>query len=208
MSDTSFNAGQNFQNFLTAAPIALNPVTAAAMGVGNAAVHVGNAVASGFPDFMRGLIGTSRPTVTVKLPDATPAPAGAGPKTPTGAAPKTPAANTGAPAAQAGPTPDDMKALGNLSFRQLMALGKFAGDTKPNPNLTKVPTAADQAGSMLADVYKTQFTKSLAQAGKDPVAQQKALDAFEQKMLPIALRGNTADAAIFDSNAAGIPGAQ
>jgi hypothetical protein len=169
------------------------------------ATDIVRAAAPTFSDFVAGLAqGPRRDSVTVALPPATPAKAKAATKapTPSGLGKLTPAAaavlaNAAAPAkGEAGADP--LAALGKLSFRQLVTLGDVVDKTSPRGS-TKAPSATDQAGAALASIYQQQFKASIDAAGSDPAKQQAALDAFEKKMLPIALKGNTADEYLYGS---------
>lgn len=170
--------------------------------VANAAIAQGAAFAPKISDFFRGLSGGPQGAVRVKLPPATPA------KAPIKAPPAPKAAVTLAagkagdlgilsPAAR---TVLDAKspaaAFGNLSFRQLLALSQVAENTAPRGQV-KPSSTTDAAGAALASIYQSQFSRSLKAAGDDPARQQAAIDAFEKKMLPIALKGNIADEYIY-----------
>jgi hypothetical protein len=93
---------------------------------------------------------------------------------------------------------DPLGALGNLSFRQLLTLSQASENLQPKGS-TKAPSTTDAAGAALASIYQQQFKISIDAAGKDPAKQQAAVDAFEKKMLPIALKGNTADEYLYGS---------
>lgn len=159
-------------------------------------VATGNAIGTSAGDFFRGVVGASRPSVTLALPPATPVKSAPAAKAPVIAA---------APAAAATPAAavNPLAGLGNLSFRQLIALGDVADKTMPRGAVPKVPSTADQAGQVLSTLYQRNFQNDLKNAGSDSTKQTAAFDAFEKKMLPIALKGNTADAAIFDGSTSG-----
>lgn len=148
----------------------------------------------GVGNFMDGITSgrTGNPSsVTVKLPPVVPL---------KGAGPGIAAAG---PVAVKPVAVDPTAGLAGLSFRQMLALAQTG---QAEQRATAKPIGAvDQAGNQLAAIYQGQFSKSLSAAGNDPGKQQAAIDAFEKKMLPIALKGNTADAAIFDGPT---PGAQ
>jgi hypothetical protein len=194
----NYESGMAFRDLLSKAA----PFVAAAAHpldyVGQQGVALGNAAGASAGDFLRGVVGASRPSVTVALPPATPVKAAVVAKAPAIAVAPAAAAK---PAAAAAANP--LAGLGSLSFRQLIALGDVADKTTPRGATPRPPSTADVAGSQLASIYQSQFTNSLKAAGSDPAKQQAAVDAFEKKMLPIALKGNTADAAIFDGSTSG-----
>jgi hypothetical protein len=195
----NYESGMAFRDLLSKAA----PYVAAAAHpldtIGQQGVALGNAAGASVGDFLRGVVGASRPSVTVALPPATPVKAAVVAKAPAIAAAPAAAAKPAAAAAAANP----LAGLGSLSFRQLIALGDVADKTTPRGATPRPPSTADVAGSQLASIYQSQFTNSLKAAGSDPAKQQAAVDAFEKKMLPIALKGNTADAAIFDGSTPG-----
>lgn len=192
----AFGAGASFRDLL------VNKLLPAESAVIQAPQTTADYAGSTGHEFLRGLFGAGRPSVTVPLPAATPAraaakapapakvPAGLGTLTPAAAAVL--AAAAGVPAAKAPAAADDLGALGKLSFRQLLTLSQAQNNLQPR-GVTKQPSATDAAGAALASIYQQQFKASIDAAGKDPAKQQAAVDAFEKKMLPIALKGNTAD---------------
>lgn len=171
----AYGAGLLFRNFLGQAVPAVGNAAANALLPVRPVVQV---AAPTIRDFLSGAINGPQNSVTVALPEARPAP-------------KTPAPAK-APAAPAKVTPDPLGALGKLSFRQLLTLSQASENLAPKGS-TRTPSATDQAGAALAQIYQQQFKASIDAAGKDPAKQQAAIDAFEKKMLPIALKGNTAD---------------
>lgn len=188
MGSTAYGAGQSFADLLGQAWPVARDATLNALIPGRPIIQ---AAAPTIHDFLSGAIGGAPPnasTVTVALPQAKLAPKPA-------PAAKVPAA----PATQAKAAADQTAAFGNLSFRQLLALSQVAENTAPRGS-AKPPSTTDAAGAALASIYQSQFTNSLKAAGNDAAKQQAAVDAYEKKMLPIALKGNTADEYIYGQN--------
>lgn len=199
----AYNAGVSFADFVKnkAFPVArdatMNALIPAQPIIQGAVPTIG--------DFLSGAFGGPAPptnSVTVKLPAARPvaakAPAVAAPGlgilSPAAAAVLGAAGPAKAPAVAA----DPLGGLGKLSFRQLLTLSQASENLQPKGS-TRTPTSTDQAGAALASIYQQQFKSSIDAAGKDPAKQQAAVDAFEKKMLPIALKGNTADEYLYGS---------
>lgn len=216
----AFGSGLAFRNFIGDAGNFAARVMPAAINPGMAAgTLIGNAISPAVHDFGVGALGLARPSVTIPYasipvraapaavaPKAAPAAAKLGQLSPAAAAVManaTGAAPAKAPAAAAGMDPATAAALGKLSFRQLLTLGEVADKTSPKGIAPRPPTSSDTAGGMLTSIYQSQFQNALTAAGKDPAKQQAAIDAFEKKVLPIALKGNTADEYIY-----GQPGTQ
>lgn len=195
---TAIDAGKSFRDSLVQAGNgALNTILPARPAL-QSIVPAVTAAAPSIQDFLSGATGGFVPmsgspssSVTVKLPPVTPAKAAA------------PLPAVAAPAAAKAAVVDPTAGLAGLSFRQLLSLGQL-GQTEQRAT-PKPISAVDQAGNQLASIYQSQFANSLKAAGEDAGKKQAAIDAFEKKMLPIALKGNTADAAIFDGST---PGAQ
>jgi hypothetical protein len=208
MGSNAYSAGRAFSDFLTnqAYPAARDAVLNTAMPVRPALQAVGPTL----HDFISGAVGGTPPlsnTMTVALPRARAAapkaaapPAGLGQLSPAAAAVLAHAsiANAATPAKPAAAAADPMAAFGNLSFRQLVALSQASQNLQPKGS-TRPPSATDAAGAALAQIYQQQFKTSIDAAGKDAAKQQAAIDAFEKKMLPIALKGNTADEYLYGS---------
>jgi hypothetical protein len=172
---------------------------------GKQALGIPAEILHGFAGFMQGLQtgqNGGAPSVTVQLPPATPAKGSGKTSAPTSLGQLSPAAaavlaNAASPPAKAAAA-DPLGALGNLSFRQLLTLSQASENLQPKGS-TKAPSTTDAAGAALASIYQQQFKSSIDAAGKDPAKQQAAVDAFEKKMLPIALKGNTADEYLYGS---------
>lgn len=173
-----------------------------ANGINPATLPVGAAVGRGSLDFLTGLA-TGRPTIS-SVGQVVDAPIGhpINYMLPAAASVPKPAAAAIAPAAAAAPKakaadPDLYSAFSKLSFRQLGALGQVAGETRPLGSSARPPTSADVAGQQLMSIYQPMFEKALSKA-PDDTTKQRLIDQYSEKVLiPLALKGNTADQYIY-----------
>jgi hypothetical protein len=201
----AYGVGQSFGDFLHGSVLsALGKAFAGIASPGTLVQPSANAAGASGADFVRGALGLGRPSITVPLPAARAAPAvvatdpaalarlhaqmAAAATSPKPAAAAAPAAKGGS-AKQADPA----AFAKGMSFRQLLALSTVADHLTSRGAAAHPATGPNAASDMLASLYQNQFANTLKQVGNDPNKRQAATDAFEKKMLPLALRGNTAD---------------